>query len=390
MAPSRRSPGAPLLVPARPIPYGNVGRSPIAGVVRGHDPGWTAGGDGDPGRREGMVSRAWRLLVLAVLVGTGCGDSPVGPGAGYARLFDEVWSNFDRHYSYFQYKDIDWAALGAEHRPAAEAARTEVELLDVLESLTAPLRDMHVFFRGPDGRQVGGFSPDHFVNWDREVWQSYMGRVGWRQVERWGHGWFGEVGYIAIGSWGDQSFTVEAFDAAFEAHRDDPALILDVRMNPGGSDRLALAVAERFATRTHTADYARFRDGPAHDDFGPTQRRTFGPRGDWQFSRPVAVLSGRGVYSSNESFISAMRELPHVTVMGDTTGGATGNPRIFELTGDWEYGLSTWLHWDARMNMIEWKGVAPEIDVPGTPADFDAGRDPVIDYALHWAADAIR
>ena len=88
--------------------------------------------------------------------------------------------------------------------------------------------------------------------------------------------------------------------------------------------------------------YVRFRKGPRHSDFGDEITRRISPRGDFQYTKPVIVLAGRNVYSSNESFVAAMRELPHVTIMGDTTGGATGNPKRFPLAAGWACMVPTW------------------------------------------------
>jgi C-terminal processing protease CtpA/Prc len=201
-------------------------------------------------------------------------------------------------------------------------------------------------------------------------------------VTNWGYADLGEIAYIAIGAWNTNQVRIAAVDSVLELLRDRAGLILDVRANGGGNDALALQVAGRFTTSARVVEYIQFRNGPAHSDFTPLEARTLAPRGPWQYSRPVIVLSGRGVFSSNETFISAMREIPSVIIMGDTTGGSSGNPQEFPLAGGWAYTVPRWIAWTADLQIIEWNGIAPDIHVPATAAEFAAGRDPVLDSAI--------
>jgi len=107
--------------------------------------------------------------------------------------------------------------------------------------------------------------------------------------------------------------------------------------------------------------------------------RTIGPRGGWQFTRPVVVLSGRGGFSATESFVAAMRTLPQVTVVGDTTGGASGNPATFALGNGWHFTVPRWLEFGPDKRPIEGRGVAPHLAMTWDPASYDSARDPLID-----------
>jgi C-terminal processing protease CtpA/Prc len=99
----------------------------------------------------------------------------------------------------------------------------------------------------------------------------------------------------------------------------------------------------------------------------------------------VLLLVGRGCFSSNEEFIAAMAQIPNVTIAGDTTGGGSGNPATFDLGGGWQYSVPRWIEYTASLQVIEWKGIAPNVVVPAFATDFDGGVDPVLDYAARWA-----
>jgi hypothetical protein len=321
---------------------------------------------------------AWLLIAASAA----CDRSPSAPGT-YPAAFDAFWREFDRSYSYFEYKQVDWDSLRTVFAPAVSGVTSWDALVTLLTGMVAPLRDVHIWFTGPQGQNVATYEPPHARNWDRDVWITYIANANWRQGQtNWGWGSFGDVGYLTVGAWNTSQVKIEDVDAALDQLRDRRAIIIDVRPNGGGSDALAYQVAGRFTTETVIAEYVQFRNGAGHGDLTTLTPKSLQPRGPWQYTKPVVVLVGRGCFSSNESFISAMRELPHVTIVGDTTGGSSGNPGFFDLGGGWRYGVPRWIAYTADHRIIEWNGIPPDVVVPWSPDDFTAGRDPVLDFAL--------
>ena len=330
------------------------------------------------------------LLWLSTVAWSGCGShsptAPSPPASDLASQFDALWSTFDREYSYFIHKRIDWSALRSSYRPRATEAVDQTAFIAVIREMLGHLHDLHVVLRDPNGRSLPTYEPQQFVNWDRSVWQQYIARANWTQGQNdWGYGVLDGVPYIAVGSWGSNGIRAADFDAAFERFRNAPAIIFDVRMNPGGNDSLAFEVAGRFAHTAVAFASVRFRNGPAHGDFGPATTRTLNPRGSWQYAGNVLLLIGRRSASSNESFIAAMGQLPSVTLVGDRTAGSTGNPGTFPLAHGWSYTVSRWIEYTADNQPIEDIGISPDVFVTATQADFGMGRDPVLEWALRAA-----
>ena len=85
-------------------------------------------------------------IALIALLCAGCADTLLGPAASKdnVAIFDEVWREFDLHYSFFGVKRIDWDSLGAHYRPLAAGASTDTELARVLGHMLDELRDVHV------------------------------------------------------------------------------------------------------------------------------------------------------------------------------------------------------------------------------------------------------
>ena len=338
--------------------------------------------------RQLLPAGVW---LLCAFISTACGSrtptAPSPPAEDFASQFDSLWSTFDREYSYFVHKQIDWNALRSSYRPRALAASDQRGFMDVIREMLGNLHDGHVSLRDPGGAQIPTFQSPAFVNWNRAVFDQYRSRAGWSQGQiDWGHGVLDGVPYIAIGAWSTQAVRSADFDAAFERYRNAPAVILDVRMNGGGDDSLAFEIAGRFTSTPINAGYVRFRNGPSHTDFGAPIQRTVSPRGAWHYGGTVLLLIGRRSASSNESFIMAMGQLPHVTLVGDRTAGSTGNPRTFPLAGGWSYTVSRWIEYTADNQVIEDNGISPDVFVTATAADFASGRDPVLDWAVNRLA----
>ncbi len=337
------------------------------------------------------VFRPLSLALLAALLQAGCGShssssATTGPAsAAYGDQFDFLWQTFDQRYSYFVYKNIDWNAMNTTYRPQAVQATSQDQFNQVLIQMLSNLHDLHVHLIDPSGNDIPTFSPGAFINFNQTVWQQYLQSKGTNIVQtgEYTAGYLGGVGYIAIPSW-ESSSSSQAGDLnqLLQQYQNAPALIIDVRMNGGGDGSTAATFADRFADQNRVGGYDQFRNGAAHTDFGPLMSRPVSPGGPWQYRQPVYLLIGRGCYSSNEDFIAMMRELPNVTVIGDLSGGHSGYPVAFPLSNGWQFTVSTWIDYTAEMQIIEDQGIAPAVAVPVTAADFEAGDDPVLDYAI--------
>lgn len=332
-----------------------------------------------------------RLLAAGlILAATACAGDLVGPppSTDYASLFDTVWREFDLHYSFFELKGIDWNAVGARHRAQAIAATSDRAFANELMAMFDELRDPHVsltpFGPGSTMRWVGPYDtvPSNFS--ERATLARYVPGAAMTPGNHIHYGMAAAgVGYLRIPNFLGLGWAGEV-DDALAAIPGASSLIIDVRGNGGGSQSVALGIAGRFADRERTIGYIRYRSGPGHGDFTDYIPETVQPQGR-RFSGPVYVLTNRGDYSSAEDFVLAMRTFPQVTIMGDTTGGASGGPIVRELPNGWTYELSQWIEYTPDKKVFEGVGLVPSVVVRPTPTTLAAGRDPVVDQALTLA-----
>jgi C-terminal processing protease CtpA/Prc len=198
----------------------------------------------------------------------------------------------------------------------------------------------------------------------------------------WGFGHIQGIPYIFIADWKKHALSLDAFEATLEQFQFSPGLILDVRMNSGGDDKLAYKIAGYFTDAPRLSEYYRYRDGPAPGDLGSPRARYLQPSLGVHYNGKVMLLIGPDSFSSTENFIAAMQTLPNVTTIGATTGGASGCPKTYALGDGWQYSVPVCYDMTADHQVIEWNGIQPKIAVTATRADFRRGDDPVLDEAL--------
>ncbi|WP_420903385.1 S41 family peptidase [Streptomyces boncukensis] len=172
-------------------------------------------------------------------------------------------------------------------------------------------------------------------------------------------------------------------------------LIVDVRFNGGGSDRLALDVASRLTDRPYPAYRKRARNdprclpgrGPAGCPPGRHGTRpeavTVRPHRGPVFTGPVAVLTGRLTVSAGETFTQGlMGRSPAPVRVGGNTQGVFSDTLDRALPNGWRFELPNeeFLTEDGRT--FDGAGVPPHHRTPVfTEEEFRHHRDSALTRA---------
>ena len=185
-----------------------------------------------------------------------------------------------------------------------------------------------------------------------------------------------DIGYIRIRGWG--GFAPEEFDKLLEPLREKPCLILDVRDNGGGSDRLAETVIGRFITQRTVCSIS-FQRQPGTDMYEKLIHIAE-PRGPWCYEGKIAVLTNEGCASACEHFVSGMFEAGAVLV-GRPTTGACGWSKGIDLPGGVTLAcaLTFPLHGKVPSPL---HGIEPHHLVTPTIDDIRSGRDTILEKAM--------
>lgn len=347
----------------------------------------------------------YRYLVaalIAVALAAGCTDWVVdadGP-ASRADNFDLLWQDFDRIYPYFPHKGIDWDSVYSHYAPAAQAAGSDAELAKLMGEMLLGLRDGHVNLFTPDDEFIyDGWFLNRPRNFDRDLILLHFLRGQFSTLNSGqivvskplalapqpgqlaGEPQQAGVLYLLVQSFLNRQSWLDDLHRRLDDAGEIDGFIIDVRNNGGGSDLAALELAGRFADQRRVFGFLQYRAGAARDALGAPKPRYLDPVRS-PLLKPVVVLTNRRTFSAAESFVLAMRTLPHAIVVGDTTGGGSGNPINRELPNGWTYTISTWVERDAAMRIFEGAGIAPDVTVMQSSRDTSLGRDSLIDQAI--------
>jgi hypothetical protein len=328
----------------------------------------------------------------------GLPKSCTGPGAtGPLAVFDQFWTDYAENYPFFQAKGIDWNAVRAQYRPRVKPDLSDDALFDLLASMIKPLGDAHTAIGIPDGRLFMGVRPGttfpdevleaklrpyieqtalkgvKFTSYahDRIGYAELPGRIGYLRV-------IAFLGYSGIADYNAELNTLnQTLDKILKPNL--RGLIIDLRINGGGSDQLALDLASRFTHKPFFAYFKRARnDAQDASAFTPPQPLFVQPaKGLPTYTGPIVMLTGGSQLSAGETFTQAMmNRTPRPIRVGENTQGVFSDTLQRKLPNGWKYILP-----NEEFRTLDWKsydgaGIPPDIRTPVfTPAELAAHRD---------------
>jgi C-terminal processing protease CtpA/Prc len=184
-----------------------------------------------------------------------------------------------------------------------------------------------------------------------------------------------EVAYLKLSS-------VKAGDAAhyIEDAAGTKGLIIDIRNYP--SEFMVFALGQLLVE--HKTEFARFTEGDvsAPGAFHWTVTLSLSPRKP-HYSGKVVILVDEVSQSQAEYTTMAFRVAPQAIVVGSTTAGADGNVSAFSLPGGWRSMVSGIGVFYPDKKPTQRVGIVPNVTVRPTIAGIRAGRDEVLEEALH-------
>lgn len=329
------------------------------------------------------------IVLLATLSVPSCDQIVLesAPENTPADLFEIIWSDIDRNYSYFPLKDIDWDSIYDTYKPLVAQTRNDDELFDTLSDLLDTLEDPHVNLYVSRNRYYSYVFSDTYPEYPKNYSPSIVRETYLENEQAVGPYRFSlirdrNIGYLRISSFGATESQYRMLDQLMPHLRTTDGLIIDVRDNGGGSNSMSRFVAGHFTGQEVPYAVIRWKNGEGHHEFTAWETETFSPATSEPYLKPVILLTNRGCFSSTEDFVLAMGELSQVTTAGDTTGGGSGNPLLRELPNGWTYRFSHWQMATLEYRFFEGTGIIPDRAAWISEEDSLAGRDTILDLAI--------
>jgi S-formylglutathione hydrolase FrmB len=335
--------------------------------------------------------------------------------------YSVFWQTFAEQFALFPAYRVDWNAVDRKQRARITASTTPEELFDILREMIRPFHNAHTNINAaaigrqylgyrpasPVGRALGATStltiPEILALFKKEAaeigtivnsnysvgplrtFANDMLRFG---VLRDSIGYLQILAFDEYSSAGTFEANAAALDSALDAVVGDKslkALILDVRVNTGGADPLALAIASRLTASRYLA-YSKITriNSSGSLRFSAAQSAWVDPSRGSRFLGPVALLIGPDTLSGGETFAMALMERrPTVMFVGENTQGVFSDVWGRRLPNGWTFGVPTELYLTKDGKSFDAKGVPPHVRAPAlTPRDVERGRDPALEAAV--------
>ncbi len=297
--------------------------------------------------------------------------------------FDLLWKTVDQNYCFFEEKGIDWNAVKKEYESLVSEKTSDEELFQICSSMLSKLKDGHV-------NLYSDFNTFRYWDWFLDYPQNF----NWALVER---NYLGKdyiiagrlkaknirnVGYCRYESFTDE-ITAANIHYAIKQLGNIKGLIIDIRDNGGGSVALVNEFASCFFSQKTLTGYVKYKEGPGHNDFSGFFPQYIEPDSSIAFDGEIVILTNRLVYSAANDFVSTMKALPNVTIIGDVSGGGGGAPFSSELNNGWKFRVSRDPLFNSKKESIE-NGVIPDIKVDMNNEDEANGIDSIVEYAINY------
>ncbi|MEU2792948.1 S41 family peptidase [Streptomyces sp. NPDC007100] len=338
-----------------------------------------------------------------------CHQDPSEDPRDARAVFDVFWQTYAENYPFFAAKGIDWAAVRDRYRPRVPAGTSDDVLFAVLREMIEPLHDGHTKLDAGPGHQYSGVRPGTtlpstpFLEQVDAAIGANLGRDA--TLHRWAGGALsyadlpGRLGYLRITSFNgytdqddyesDVAELDRALDAVFtRARTSGPnalrGLVVDLRLNGGGSDPLGLRVASRLTDRPYLAYRKHARNDPRDPRaFTPDQPAYLRPYQGPRYTGPVALLTGDLTISAGETFTQALLgRTPAPVRIGGNTQGVFSDTMDRTLPNGWKFALPNEEFLTADGRTFDGTGIPPAVRVPVFAAgDLAARRDPALSRA---------
>lgn len=185
------------------------------------------------------------------------------------------------------------------------------------------------------------------------------------------------IGYVQITRFDDST------DSDLRSSLDDfqkkgiKKVILDLRDNPGGYLDQSVSVSSEFISSGIIVTEKKDFGGNLKNDY----KAIAGGKMTSTDTKIILLVNG-GSASASEIVAGALKDHNRATLVGEKTFGKGSVQELEDLAGGAKLRV-TIAHWyTPNGKNISKEGIAPDVEVKLTDADFNAGRDPQLDKAL--------
>jgi C-terminal processing protease CtpA/Prc len=198
----------------------------------------------------------------------------------------------------------------------------------------------------------------------------------------------GNIGYVALNSFDNESI-VKDFAQNFDRLAATDALVIDLRANGGGNSDYGDLILSYLTDKPFPT--ARWRSR----QFRP-MLKAYGVEADWFgengsivkpnkekfYAKPIVLLIGSRTFSAAEDFAMEFDFIKRGILVGEPTGGSTGQPVSFALPGGGRARVCAKRDTYPNGKKFVGIGILPSVKASAKISDFTGGTDSVLETAL--------
>jgi carboxyl-terminal processing protease len=348
-------------------------------------------------------------LILTMGEGKNYGFLPIQdiPEVPYVELtkdpvtnFEVFWHTFEENCCLFRLTNTNWKEMYDHYRPQVNEQTTDSSLFEIFSQMLKPLNDGHTGVLDIERNKI--YTPGPVIN---QVWENkaedlirvITQRVDDKKLLSTANDMFqygtieSNIGYLNIQ--GFQGFSsgysaedeISAFtsnlDLILDSFKNHKAIIIDVRFNGGGMDKLAFELAERFVEQKKISYYRQTRIG-GYDDFSTPEPFYLIPDGTRIIGKPVILLTSGATASAADVCAMLFKDIPNATLIGETTYGIFSDRLDKSLPNGWLLSLSNEKYSSADWKNYEQIGISPDINVVLDTAALALNHDNILEKAI--------
>ncbi len=186
------------------------------------------------------------------------------------------------------------------------------------------------------------------------------------------------IGYLTINNFEDRNINRD-FDSLYTKISKTKGLIIDIRYNGGGDGGIGFNIISKltnkpfkYATSKVLEHISKPGDEPQWEVNVPNEWK---PNGKLYYNKPVVLLIGPRTFSAAEDFTVAFDYMKRGKLVGQLTGGSTGQPVPFDLPGGGKARVCGKRDYYPNGKEFVGVGIMPDITVKKTIKDLLNGTD---------------
>ena len=137
----------------------------------------------------------------------------------------------------------------------------------------------------------------------------------------------------------------------------------------------------RLTDKKRLAHRSKTKNGIGDDDYTEWFDWYIEPKGEY-FDKPIVYLTDRYTISAGERMTYAMKSLPNVLHMGDTTNGSISSMAGRDLANGWKYSIVPQKIEGFDGVYYEGVGIPPEVYIKNTFTEMSQGIDRTLEAAI--------